>query len=116
MLATYYDVKTKDRFDEIFGSFDIGKAPTASRNSHLILLFDFSTINPVEHREEVKLNIFHNISRSLGRFLRKYREILGNASPEEYIIPSRIADSLENVLESNFGGGHCHSTERGNRS
>jgi len=116
MLATYYDVETKDQFDEVFGGLDIGKAPTTSRNSHLILLFDLSAINPVGPREEVKQSIFRNISGSLRSFLRRYRDILGNASPEEYIVPNGIADSLKNVLVSKFGGGLCHSTKRGNRS
>src|SRR5271155_5771935 len=44
MLAAYYDVKTKDSFEEIFGGLCIGKAPTKFRNSHIILLFNFSTI------------------------------------------------------------------------
>src|SRR5579859_1074263 len=44
MLAAYYDVKTKDSFESIFGGLYIGRAPTKSRNSHLILHFDFSTI------------------------------------------------------------------------
>src|SRR4051812_38290588 len=43
-LAAYYDVKTKDSFKEIFSGLHIGKAPTKSRNSYLILLFDFSSI------------------------------------------------------------------------
>src|SRR5947209_2290273 len=41
MLAAYYDVKTKDSFEGIFGGLYIGRAPTKARNSHLILHFDF---------------------------------------------------------------------------
>ena len=102
MLGTYYDIKTKDSFHEIFGKLDIGKAPTKSRNSHLCLLFDFSTISVYGSREEVKQNIFDNISQSLRSLLLKYQDILGNALPEEYIIPNRTAASLEKVLVSKF--------------
>ena len=33
MLAHYYDVNLKDRFDELFGRTDIGRNPTPLRNS-----------------------------------------------------------------------------------
>ena len=44
MLAHYYDVNLKDRFDELFGGTDIGRNPTPLRNSFLVLQFDFSTV------------------------------------------------------------------------
>ena len=100
MLAAYYDIKTKDSFQELFGKLDIGKAPTKSRNSHLILLFDFSTITPFGSRENVMRRIFLNISGTLRDFLLKYRDILGDASPEECITPDSVMDSLTNVLVS----------------
>jgi Predicted AAA-ATPase len=115
MLATYYDVKTRDSFQEIFGGLDIGKAPTESRNSHLILLFDFSSISPFGTLEQIKHSIFANISMSLRQFLFDYRDILGIASPEEYIIPNEIAISLVNVLVSKFRAKYYHGTERDNR-
>jgi Predicted AAA-ATPase len=99
MLAAYYDVKTKDSFEEIFGELEIGKAPTESRNSHLILLFDFSNITG-RSRKEIKRSVFANISGSLREFLRKYGDILGDPLPEEYIIPDCTAASLRNVLVS----------------
>ena len=111
MLAAYYDVKTKDSFEEVFGQLDIGKAPTESRNSHLILLFDFSTITPFGSREEVMQRIFLNISGTLRHFLLKYRDILDDASPEEYITPGGVADSLTNVLASSLKLVFFHSTE-----
>ena len=115
MLATYYDVKTKDSFKEIFGGLHIGKAPTKSRNSHLILRFDFSTGISIEPLEKISERIFDNVSRSLHQFLRKYQDILGNASPEEYIVPNEIATSLKNVLVSKFGAKYCHTIESDNR-
>ena len=44
MLAHYYDVNLKDRFDELFGKTDIGRNPTPLRNSFLVLQFDFQTV------------------------------------------------------------------------
>jgi len=114
MLAAYYDVKTKDSFKEFFGGLDIGKAPTKSRNSHLILLFDFSSITSVGSPEEVKRSVFDNISDSLQGFLLKYGDILGGALLEEYIVPGRTAASLRNVLVSKVGAGVYHGTKRNN--
>ena len=115
MLAAYYDVKTKDSFQEIFGGLYIGSTPTKSRNSHLVLLFDFSTITPSGSFEQIRRSTFDNISWSLRRFLLKYQVILGNVSPEEYIIPNEIAKSLRNVLVSQFRAKYYHGTERDNR-
>ena len=44
VLAHYYDVNLKDRFQELFGETDIGRNPTPLANSFLVLRFDFSTI------------------------------------------------------------------------
>jgi hypothetical protein len=115
MLAAYYDVKTKDSFEEIFGELHIGKAPTESRNSHLILLFDFSTIATFGSYAEIQRSVFDNITTVLSDFLSDYRDILGNPSPDEYIIPDRTATSLGNVLVSKSGAGVYRSANRDNR-
>jgi hypothetical protein len=115
MLAAYYDVKTKDSFEEIFGGLHIGKAPTKFRNSHIILLFNFSTITAFGSPEEIEQSVFDSISRSLHKCLLKYRDILNDALPEEYIIPGRIGASLSKVLVSKFGTGVYHGINRDNR-
>ena len=102
MLAAYYDVNTKDSFEEVFGKLDIGKTPTESRNSHLVLLFDFSMINTIGTHEKVTRSVFDCISGSLRRFLVEYRHLLDNPLAGEYIIPDRIAASLMNVLVSHL--------------
>ena len=44
MLQHYYDVRTKDKFDALFGDLYIGKHPTRDRNSYLVLYLNFSGI------------------------------------------------------------------------
>ena len=44
MLQHYYDVRTKDKFDALFGDLYIGKHPTENRNSYLVLYLNFSGI------------------------------------------------------------------------
>ena len=63
MLAHYYDVGLKDRFDELFGKTDIGRSPTPLRNSFLVLQFDFSTIQ-VGALAEIERNFWESVKRS----------------------------------------------------
>ena len=44
MLQHYYDVRTRDKFDALFGDLYIGKHPTRDRNSYLVLYLNFSVI------------------------------------------------------------------------
>ena len=44
MLQHYYDIRTKDKFDALFGDLYIGKYPTRERNSYLVLYLNFSGI------------------------------------------------------------------------
>jgi hypothetical protein len=122
MLATYYDVKAKHLFEGIFKDLFIGKNPTKSRNSHLVLLFDFSTINPRGSQTEIKESIFQLVSESLRVFLLKYNDILSeyyeknaDGSPMEPIVPNSTGLSLGRVLVSKFGAGIYHDTKHVDR-
>ena len=44
LLRQYYDVRTRDKFDDLFGDLYIGQHPTPSRNSYLVLYLNFSGI------------------------------------------------------------------------
>ena len=44
VLQHYYDVRTRDRFDALFGNLYIGQHPTRERNSYLVLYLNFSGI------------------------------------------------------------------------
>ena len=44
LLQHYYDILTRDRFEELFGDLYIGRHPTESRNSYLVLYLNFSCI------------------------------------------------------------------------
>ena len=44
LLRQYYDVRTRDKFDALFGDLYIGQHPTPSRNSYLVLYLNFSGI------------------------------------------------------------------------
>ena len=74
MLAHYYDVKLKDRFDEFFGMTDIGRNPTPLRNSFLVLTFDFSTVQ-VGTLAEIERNFNYHVQLQLRVFAAQYRDL-----------------------------------------
>ena len=45
LLQHYYDVRTRDKFEALFGDLYIGQHPTPSRNSYLVLYLNFSGIS-----------------------------------------------------------------------
>jgi len=45
LLQHYYDIRTKDKFDALFGDLYIGQHPTPDRNSYLVLYLNFSGIS-----------------------------------------------------------------------
>ena len=74
MLAHYYDVNLKDRFDELFGMTDIGRNPTPLRNSFLVLTFDFSTVQ-VGTLAEIERNFNYHVQLQLETFVSRYRDL-----------------------------------------
>ena len=74
MLAHYYDVNLKDRFDELFGRTDIGRDPTLLRNSFLVLQFDFSTVQ-VGSLAEIERNFWENVKGAVECFTVKYGKL-----------------------------------------
>jgi hypothetical protein len=93
MLEHYYDILYKDRFQELFGKYYIGKNPTPLANSYRVLLFDFSGIGggSVESIQS-KFNSF--VKAALEKFFNKHpifslpkqASILAYESAEEMLI------------------------------
>ena len=62
MLQHYYDVRTRDKFDAMFGDLYIGKHPTRDRNSYLVLYLNFSGISGELHNYRQGLDAHCNTS------------------------------------------------------
>ena len=56
MLQHYYYVRTKDKFDSLFGDLYIGKHPTKDRNSYLVIKLNFSGITGELHNYRKSLD------------------------------------------------------------
>ena len=74
MLAHYYDVNLKDRFEEFFGKTDIGRNPTELRNSFLVLQFDFSTVE-VGTLAEIDEHFTAHVRECVTSFAVKYANL-----------------------------------------
>ena len=50
-LLNYYDIKTQEKFENLYGNTYIGKNPTKLKNSYHILKFNFSGIDTRNSRK-----------------------------------------------------------------
>ena len=75
MLKWYYDIKAKDRFQELFSHLYIGKNPTKKQGSYYFLTLDFSGINASSSNILVAEQKFNDrIVSLLSAFLRHYKK------------------------------------------
>jgi len=75
ILECYYDVNRRDRFEELFGGTDIGRQPTPSRNSNLVLRFDFSKIEVKPDTAFVERSFNETCDNAVRVFTAHYRNV-----------------------------------------
>jgi hypothetical protein len=92
MLACYYDIYYKDRFEELFGKYYIGKNPTPLANSYRVLLFNFSGINTpsVEKAyqaflQKVQSGLLQFFQRNAVFSQKAVDDILSQPTPEQIL-------------------------------
>ena len=100
MLAHYYDISLKDRFDELFGKTDIGRNPTQLRNSFLVLTFDFSTVQ-VGTLAEIERNFWRNVQGAVGSFAVKYKGLANWSKIETATGPAECINMVREVIREN---------------
>ncbi len=77
ILEYYYDINHKDKFEELFGEFYIGKSPTKLKNTYLTISFDFSGIS-TDNKDLFYKSFFEKVQRKIEYFFSRNKEILGN--------------------------------------
>ena len=100
MLAHYYDIALKDRFDELFGKTDIGQNPTPLRNSFLVLPFDFSTVQ-TGTLAEIERNFWENIKGAVRCFAAKYGDLADWSIIKEATGPADCVTKVREVIREN---------------
>ena len=83
MLEAYYDVKNKDRFDELFSGLWIHEHPTECRAKYQVLRLDFSKVNGNMDKVETNFNAY--CGNRLVSFAEKY----------EYMYYKGFADDIK---------------------
>lgn len=97
-LECYYDIQRKERFQELFGDLDIGKNPTPSRNSYMVLRLNFSKVQVSEKISELERNFSGICNLALDSFLECYRTFL---TSNVAIDPTRpVSENLDVLLDA----------------
>ena len=99
MLAHYYDVNLKDRFDELFGKTDIGRNPTPLRNSFLVLQFDFQTVQ-VGTLAEIERNFWEHVRGRVERFATQYASLADWSRALEQDGPAAMLDKVRDIISN----------------
>lgn len=98
LLEHYYDIKHREKFDELFGNFYIGKNPTPLHNSFLVLIFDFSGIDTID-RDTTYKGFLENVRNGVRYFLSKYGDELGNVDTEDILSHEEPENLMKAFLE-----------------
>ena len=75
MLYSYYDIKAKEQFNQLFGDTYIGKNPTPLRNTFPVLRFNFSMVKTFGSIEEIELSFSQYIFDALRNFVYRYNDL-----------------------------------------
>ncbi len=81
ILQHYYDVSTRDKFDELFGGLYIGQHPTPNRNSYLVLYLNFSGISG--ELNDYRQGLDAHCGTTIESFCKKYADLLPPETWEE---------------------------------
>ncbi|KAF9343232.1 hypothetical protein BGX26_006060, partial [Mortierella sp. AD094] len=98
MLCAYYDIHNASIFDELFGPLYIGEKPTFSKNKHLVLKFDLSSISVSSSVDKMEASFNEYVNYELRLFLQEYHQELGSPEEANIIDVKSGSQSLREVL------------------
>ena len=98
LLQHYYDVRTRDRFEDLFGDLYIGQHPTPSRNTYLVLYLNFSGITGELNNYRKGLDAHCGIT--FENFCKKYADLLPQGTPEGLCAVSGAVEQLDYLYQA----------------
>ena len=98
LLQHYYDVRTRDRFEDLFGDLYIGQHPTPSRNTYLVLYLNFSGITGELSNYRKGLDAHCGIT--FENFCKKYADLLPQGTPEGLCAVSGAVEQLDYLYQA----------------
>ena len=96
ILEFYYDINRADRFEELFGSTDIGRNPTPSHNTQLVLRFDFSRVVVSSSYAELKTYFDQECANSFRVFLARNAQRFSGLAVKD--LPADGASALSQLV------------------
>lgn len=96
VLQHYYDVNQAENFDDLFGETYIGQNPTPDRNSYLVMMFNFSLVNPNEGK--VERSFESNGSLVIEDFIHRYKRFFESAECENILNEPDVESKLRRVF------------------
>ena len=73
MMSYYYDINSKDKFDELFKDTYVYDNPTCNKNNYYVLKFDFSGISYSGDAEKIERQFSEKIYNGICDFCGKYK-------------------------------------------
>jgi len=111
-LRCYYDIKMKDRFQDIFGNYYIGKNPTGKQNKFFFLSFAFTGMDIYAEMEEreLKSKFDTSLNKSVHTFLLQYKDIFNLSMADIYSLRDFYVNdgvaAVQNILAMVAALGH----------
>lgn len=93
VLQHYYDVHTRDKFNDLFGGLYIGQHPTPSRNTYLVLYLNFSGITG--ELNDYRKGLDAHCGTTIESFCKKYADLLPPDTWEELHTKNGAVEQLE---------------------
>lgn len=72
MMSYYYDINSKDKFEELFKDTYVYDNPTCNKNNYYVLKFDFSGISNYSELNDIMKSFNSSIVRGITNFLNRY--------------------------------------------
>ncbi len=98
----YYDIKRKDKFNELFGDTYIGKNPTPERNKYMVLRLNFSKIEISKDLERIEHNFNHICKGALNSLVIYYSEYFNNLNLKDDTINNQLDTVLNYIKDYNL--------------
>jgi hypothetical protein len=96
-LATYYDLRFADDFDEIFAGLAVARQPTPLRSRYFVLQWNFSNVDPGGDVPEITQSLNEHVRDQAKLFARQYRSVLPDTIETDGP-PASILTSLLGVV------------------
>lgn len=100
MMEGYYDVRYKERFEELFKGTAVYDAPTKERGIYLVLGFNFSVVEPTA--DKVEASFLNHVKGTARLFLERYADYLSTGREklrQDIETMNSGADILANLID-----------------